>query len=148
MARMTKSLILEVPHTEVYAIAKTLESKIQPHIRDLTGDKASQVLEDMPNQKIVSKATAAGVSVTTSDSFRPIGEDKTEVVLDIETGLVAGKTAASLQMAASVTMYKAIEAGFQAGQRLGKHEQLKNCKKCGKELNPEFTVCPFCGEKR
>lgn len=25
---------------------------------------------------------------------------------------------------------------------------VPNCKKCGKELDPEFTICPFCGTSR
>lgn len=145
---MTRSVVVEVPATVMYNIEKTLEQNTLPLIRDLSGNSASQLIEDMPNQKLKWKAAKSGVNVTYTENFRALGEDKTEITIDVESGLMMGKTIANMVIAMAISTYKAIESGYTSGMKYGKHGVSNNCKKCGKELNPEFMACPFCGTPR
>lgn len=147
MAKRIKTIIIKTPIEVAYKMARGLENVSLPLISDISGGTSpSGITEDIPNQKVVLKCKGGGSFIDQGFSFRAIDKESTEVTITMEAGLLGGKVSTDVNMWLYVFSFKALEMGYMA--KSGGAPVSNTCQKCGKELQPEFTSCPYCGQPR
>lgn len=140
-------MIIQVPAETAYKMARNIEGVSIPLLSDLMGGASpSGIIEDIPNQKVVMKAKGGGSYIDQSFTFRGIDRNNTEVIIEMEAGLLGGKMSTDINLWIWVYSFKALEMGYLAAPMGTANPNA--CKKCGNELKPEFAVCPFCGTPR
>lgn len=146
MGKITKTITIQMPVTAAYKIVKELEAQIYPLVKDF-GAVSAAPIEDIPNIRYATEAKQYGTSVKVFYDFKPTGA-YTEIIINAEYGRLAGKTSGKLHMLYYMSFLKAMEMGYLAALEGGTADAPDLCKNCGKELDPEFAVCPFCGTPR
>jgi hypothetical protein len=146
MGTVTKTITIQMPVTAAYKIVKEIEAQTYPLVKDF-GAVSAAPIEDIPNIRYATEAKQYGTSVKVFYDFKPTGA-YTEIIINVEYGRLAGKTSGKLQMLYYVSFLKAMEMGYLAALEGGAADTPDICKNCGKELDPEFAVCPFCGTPR
>ena len=146
MGKIVKTIAVQMPVTAAYKVVKESEAQIYPLAKDFGASFATPI-EDIPNQRYATVVKQYGTSVKVFYDFKPIGA-YTEIIINVEYGLVAGKTGGKLQMMSYVAVIKAMEMGYLAALKGDTADIPDVCEKCGKELDQEFAVCPFCGTAR
>jgi hypothetical protein len=115
VAKDVRTITVEVPTNELYRIVRGLDQNVQPLLRDqdgaLAGYAPEEVVEDLEGIRLVTRGTHGGL--ITAHNFSPNGEGGTEVMLDMDVGLLkGGKTAINLNMVMWIMTYKGIEAAY------------------------------------
>lgn len=146
MGKIAKTISVQMPVTVAYKIVKESEAQIYPLTRDIGAVPAAPI-EDIPNVRYVMEVKHYGTTLKIFYDFKP-AETYTEIIINMDYGRVLGKTTGKLQMMYAVSFLKTAEMGYLAALEGGAADVPDICKNCGKELDTEFAVCPFCGTPR
>lgn len=143
MGILSQLIFLRVPVRHLYGGIKAID----PEVLRALGPLASKVgwapiVEDVENDRIVKYAEHLDLRL--EYSFKPMG-DNTETNISVHHGLLFKKEATIL-LSMAIHILKAMEIGYLSVS--GAVKSPNACSKCGKDLQPEFAVCPFCGAPR
>ena len=115
MAKLTKSLTIQVPIDIVYKFLKEWDTDVNRLLADM-GTPYGAIIEDIPNTKVAIQWKSSGVTVKLVAEIRSIGEH-TEVILNVDAGMIGGKTNALISIVYFIGGLKGLERGYLSAKK-------------------------------
>ena len=117
MAKGVKNFLLDVPNGELYRIVRNLDDKAKPLLEasqlELVSYSPDEIIEDV---RLVTVGTREGIRTT--HNFSPRADGKTEVMVELEAGLLkGGSTTVNINLTMWTLAYMAIESAYLQGKK-------------------------------
>jgi hypothetical protein len=115
LAKGVRNFVLDVPNGDLYRIVRNLDDKAKPFLEERTLELVNyspdEVVEDVEDVRLVTMGTKEGIKTT--HNFNPRGDGKTEVMVELEAGLLkGGSTTVNINLAMWTLAYMAIESAY------------------------------------
>ncbi len=115
MAKGVRNFLLEVPNKDLYRIVRNLDDKAKPFMQggslEMVNYAPDEVVEDVEDVRLVTLGTREGIRTT--HNFSPRADGKTEVMVELEAGLLrGGSTTVNINLAMWTLAYMAIESAY------------------------------------